>query len=70
MKTNPYKKYEARGFNTREAYLKHLAKEYGVSEIIVTETADALGEDQDFDGLIDALIEIHQNNYENIFENE
>lgn len=63
MKTNPYKKYEVRGFQTREAYLMHLAKEYNVSAVIVTETAGMLGEDQDFDGLIDALIELKENNH-------
>ena len=43
---------------TREQYLRQLADEYGIDELIVFELADVLGENEDYDGLINALEDI------------
>lgn len=47
--------YTRNGYNDRKDYLKHLAKEYGVSYLEVYGLASFLGENEDFDGLISAL---------------
>lgn len=39
----------------REAYLRELSEEYGVDYSVVEALAKALGEDEDYDGLITEL---------------
>lgn len=41
--------------DNRDEYLDSMADEYGISRQIVAALADLLGEDEDFDGLIEAL---------------
>ncbi len=41
--------------DNRDEYLDGLADEYGISRQIVAALADLLGEEEDFDGLIEAL---------------
>ena len=47
--------YEALGYDNREHYLETLAEDYGLGIDEVTDVADMLGEEEDFDGLIPAL---------------
>ena len=53
-KTMPKKEtvYEIAGFKDRREYLEFLADEYGDD---VHAIAERLGEDEDFDGLVDAI---------------
>ena len=41
--------------DNRDEYLDSMADEYGISRQIVAALADLLGEEEDFDGLIEAL---------------
>lgn len=41
--------------DNRDEYLDSMADEYGIPKRIVAALADLLGEEEDFDGLIDAL---------------
>ena len=50
--------YELNGFEDRNEYLNHLADEYDIDIDIVYNTADMLGEDEDFDGLVSMLSDI------------
>lgn len=47
--------YEENGFEDREDYLEYLADTYGKNIGDVKTIADALGEDEDFDGLVSML---------------
>lgn len=44
--------YKAKGFSSRSAYLTSLANDYGISSAIVFSIANALGRNEDFDGLL------------------
>lgn len=43
------------GYEDREHYLAHLAKEYKVPHGTILELAETLGPEEDFDGLLEAL---------------
>jgi hypothetical protein len=47
--------YKANGYADRKEYLTMLAEEYGVSQDKVFATADLLGPNEDFDGLVTIL---------------
>lgn len=47
--------YNRNGFANRKEYLKSLADDYGVDYTVVYTLASVLGENEDFDGLINAL---------------
>jgi len=47
--------YERNGHANRAAYLRSLADEMGVSLACVRTTADLLGPNEDFDGLVTTL---------------
>ena len=47
--------YTDNGFEDREDYLTHLAEDLELDLITVTEVANLLGEDEDFDGLVTTL---------------
>ena len=47
--------YEKNGYSDRRAYLVDLADQYGVDYETVSTLANVLGEDEDFDGLINEL---------------
>lgn len=47
--------YQKQGFVDREEYLKNLAADFGVSYSTVKYLADALGSNEDFDGLVTEL---------------
>lgn len=47
--------YEAHGFTDRNEYIESLADDYGVDTDTVSCIADLLGEEEDFDGLINSL---------------
>lgn len=49
---NIYKEY---GYGNREVYLISLSEEFSVDLYTVKSLADVLGEDEDFDGLINTL---------------
>ncbi len=50
--------YQQHGYESREAYFRQLAGEYDVPMGIVIELSRLLGQDEDFDGLINALEEV------------
>lgn len=50
-----YVKY---GYKDREDYLKSLAEQYSVDHDTVLELANALGPNEDFDGLVNELEDI------------
>lgn len=47
--------YNRNRFANREKYLESLADDYGVDYTVVYTLASVLGENEDFDGLINAL---------------
>lgn len=47
--------YKENGFESREDYLKGLAEELDMDESFVFMTADLLGPNEDFDGLVTML---------------
>lgn len=47
--------YQEHGYADRKDYLQSLAKEYNLKENIVFQVARILGENEDFDGLINAI---------------
>ena len=47
--------YQANGYKDREAYLREIADEYDCPLEIVQSLADALGVNEDFDGLVSSL---------------
>lgn len=55
MTTISQKTYKEKGFNTRNEYLKSVANEYELEDLIVYSLAEMLGASEDFDGLINVL---------------
>ena len=51
----PYDPYQDNGYKDRNDYLMCLADEYGISLGVVLALADALGPNEDFDGLVTTL---------------
>jgi hypothetical protein len=49
--------YKDNGYESREDYLKGLAEELDIDESFVFMTADLLGPNEDFDGLVTMLSE-------------
>jgi len=47
--------YKREGFKNRTEYLKDLADSYGVDFGLVAAAAQLLGENEDFDGLINTI---------------
>ena len=47
--------YQEHGYENRKDYLESLAEEYGVLYETVLLTAELLGENEDFDGLISCI---------------
>lgn len=47
--------YKRKGYKDRKDYLEQLALEYGLCYEVVESIADALGPNEDFDGLVNAL---------------
>ena len=47
--------YISHGYTDRAEYLDSLAEEYGMDMQIVSAVADALGPNEDFDGLVTTL---------------
>ena len=47
--------YQDSGYANRREYLESLADEYGIDKKIVFALADALGPNEDFDGLVTEL---------------
>jgi len=47
--------YTENGFTDRAEYLEFLADEYGIESRMVWRCANALGPNEDFDGLVTAL---------------
>ena len=47
--------YQKHGYKDRNDYLANAADEYGVDPYVVSCLADLLGENEDFDGLINEL---------------
>ena len=47
--------YQENGYENRQEYLECLAEDYGQPIVAVMAVAGILGEDEDFDGLINAL---------------
>ena len=50
--------YVKRGYKNREDYLEYLSMEYNVDLIAVKELAYLLGESEDWDGLVNMLQDI------------
>jgi len=51
--------YQKHGYKDRNDYLSSTADEYGVDPYVVSCLADLLGENEDFDGLINELEDIN-----------
>ena len=49
------KVYKEKGFSDRNEYLTELADNYGISSFDVYSISEMLGDNEDFDGLINAL---------------
>lgn len=49
--------YIERGYADRNEYLASLADEYGIHIFVVRAVANVLGQNEDFDGLVNALEE-------------
>lgn len=47
--------YQENGYKNREEYLKCLAEDYDLDYKMITELAELLGENEDFDGLVNML---------------
>ena len=47
--------YQENGYENRKDYLECLAEDYGLDYHVVESVAGLLGEDEDFDGLINAM---------------
>lgn len=44
--------YQENGFKDRADYIRQLAEDYGLMELVVWQLADLLGPEEDFDGLV------------------
>ena len=51
--------YQKNGYKDRADYLSNIAEEHGVSSYVVSCLAEVLGEDEDFDGLINELEDVN-----------
>ena len=51
--------YKEHGYKNRMDYFKALAEEHDVDLELVTTLADALGREEDFDGLVVMLEDLH-----------
>ena len=49
------KVYKEKGFSDRDEYLSELADDYGISSFAVDSISEMLGDNEDFDGLINEL---------------
>jgi hypothetical protein len=47
--------YQANGYTDRADYLNNLADDFGIDFEVVSATAELLGEEEDFDGLVSML---------------
>lgn len=47
--------YQTNGYKSRKHYLKCMSEDYNVPETVVFSLAQMLGENEDFDGLINAI---------------
>ena len=56
--------YVRNGYENRDDYLDSLADNFGMNEYIVHEMADILGENEDFDGLINELEDFDYDSWE------
>ena len=56
--------YVRNGYENRDDYLDSLADNFGMNEYIVREMADILGENEDFDGLINELEDFDYDSWE------
>lgn len=56
--------YTENGYKNRREYLQNLAEDYGLSVCVVYSLADILGQSEDFDGLIVALEDYCDGNWE------
>ena len=52
--------YNDQGYETRKEYLKMLSDMYGIDLETVNYLAELLGENEDFDGLVTTLEDMHQ----------
>lgn len=52
---NRMNKYQELGYSSRTEYLQGLAEDYGMDCQTVQDMAEALGEAEDFDGLVTAI---------------
>ncbi len=52
--------YKEQGYDNREEYLKSLSDQYGIDINTVFYLAEILGENEDFDGLVTQLDDMHQ----------
>lgn len=52
MSENPY---QANGYENRKHYLQCMSDDYGVPLEVVHSLSDMLGQNEDFDGLVNAL---------------
>lgn len=59
--TNPYK---ANGYKDRADYLSCMAEDYGLNQDVVDALAGMLGPTEDFDGLVSALEDAANANWE------
>lgn len=48
------------GYNDRQDYLDYLADDHGVNIQTVLSLAELLGEDEDFDGLVNAIEDLSE----------
>ena len=57
--------YKQHGYANRDEYLNSLAEEYGVAKMLVYNLAEMLGPNEDFDGLVNALEDMQEDNNDN-----
>ena len=62
----PSQVYKEKGFDSRHDYLLNLSEEYAVDKDVVFTLANMLGENEDFDGLINSVEDIQE--YRGAFE--
>jgi hypothetical protein len=59
--------YQSNGFKTRRAYLTFLAAKYQMPESTVIDWAKRLGDEEDFTGLVDAIEDYVEDEYNKVF---
>jgi Zn-dependent peptidase ImmA (M78 family) len=55
MPDEEFNSYHEHGFENREEYLQDLSEQYNVPLEVVYETAELFGDNEDFDGLVNAM---------------